>query len=89
MKFPLDYDKNNGITALGIASLKGYLPIIQLLVDADSDINHTSKNGIGALYLAIKGNHYDAAKYLLEKGANIYLNDPVKADFSPIFFAIR
>jgi ankyrin repeat protein len=89
MKFPLDYDKNNGITALGIASLKGYRHLIQLLVEAGSEINHTSKNGIGALYLAIKGNHYDCSKYLLDKGAHIYLNDPVKADFSPIFFAIR
>ena len=55
MRYPLDYAKNNGVTAVGIAAYKGLLNILEELIDAGADIFQTSKNGIGPLYMAIKG----------------------------------
>ena len=89
MRFPLDQAKNNGITALGIACLKGYYDIVETLVEAGAEVNQTAPNGIGPLYLAIKGNHLDVVKYLMSKNAQLHFVDPVKADFSPIFYAIK
>lgn len=54
MKYPLNYTKNNGVTALGIASFRGNIKILNLLYEAGADINITSKQGAGPLYLAIK-----------------------------------
>ncbi len=54
IKYPLDYTKNNGVTAVGIAAYRGNLKILDLLYRAGADINLTSKTGAGALYLAIK-----------------------------------
>ena len=52
--YPLDYTKNNGVTALGIAAFKGKINLLDMLYKAGADINVTAKNGISALYLAIK-----------------------------------
>lgn len=54
IKYPLDYTKNNGVTAIGIAAYRGNLKILDLLYRAGADINLISKTGAGALYLAIK-----------------------------------
>eukprot|EP00347_Sterkiella_histriomuscorum_P000748 403374657 len=89
MKYPLDYAKNNGITAVGIAAYKGYIKILEILTLAGADIQITSKNGISPLYLAIKANQVQCAQYLIEKKVQLYYNDPVKSDSSPIFFAIK
>jgi len=65
MKYPLDYLKTNGISALGIAALKGDIRLCKMLVEAGADVNVTSKNGIGALYMALKGSQEACAKYLI------------------------
>jgi hypothetical protein len=54
MKYPLNYTKNNGVTAVGIAAFRGNLKILNLLYLAGADLNITSKHGAGPLYLAIK-----------------------------------
>ena len=57
MKFPLDDEKKNGVTAAGIAAYKGYLHLLQFLDQAGADLLKTGKNtGIGLMYLAIKSN---------------------------------
>lgn len=40
-----------------------------MLFKAGADINITSSKGIGPLYLAIKSNKIDCAKYLIERKA--------------------
>jgi ankyrin repeat protein len=89
MRYPLDLTKNNGVTALGIASLKGNIKLMQMLLDAGADLNVTSNNGIGALYLAIKGGNNLCIQYLITRGAQIYYPDHARLDASPIFQAIR
>lgn len=89
MKFPLDLQKNNGITAAGIASFKGNLDILRLLHDAGANINFSSKNGISPLYLAIKSCSIDCIQYMLEHKVDVYFEDPAKSDSSPLFFCIK
>ena len=57
MKFPLNEAKQKGITSVGIASYNGHLEILDTLINAGADSHRTSQQGIGPLYLAIKGNH--------------------------------
>jgi len=54
IKYPLDYTKKNGVTAVGIAAYRGNMKILDMLYRAGADINLTSKHGAGPLYLAIK-----------------------------------
>lgn len=69
--------------------MRGSLDILELLFENDADFNLTSPAGIGPLYLAIKARQTEAASFLIEAGANLYINDPVKVDYSPIFIAIK
>jgi len=57
MDFPLDFQRDNGVTALGIAVHSGEMSMIKLLVQARADINYVSSApnpGISPLYLAVK-----------------------------------
>ena len=89
MGYPLNSTKNNGITALGIAALKGNHKMLLLLISAVADVNCTTKSGIGALYLAIKGNSLNCTKSLVESGADIYYSSIERTDNSPLIFAIK
>ena len=56
IKYPLNLAKNNGITAVSIASMKGNIDILDTLVKGGADLTITNRNGVGTLYLAIKSN---------------------------------
>ena len=60
-----------------------------MLADAGADINITSKNGVGPLYLAIKEGQTLCIQYLITRGSLLYFNDNVRVDNSPILFSIR
>jgi ankyrin repeat protein len=66
------------VTACGIAAYKGNLQILDMLYRGGADINITAKNGIGPLYLAIKSNKIDCAKYLIERKATCHFSDPMR-----------
>ena len=85
IKYPLNYTKNNGVTAVGIAAYKGNIKIMDMLYKAGADINQTSKHGAGPLYLAIKQNKIDVIKYLVERNAFVHLYDPSQSDYSPLY----
>ena len=72
----LNYDvaipKNNGVTALGIAALSNNLNLFTLLIGAGSDPEYTNRQGIGALFLAIKGKAISIIEYLIRLKAPIY-----------------
>lgn len=87
--FPLDEIKSNGCTAMAIASFRGYKKILQLLIEGGADINMTSTLGIGPLFLAIKASKLEIVEYLLNNGAQVYYEDRIKRDYSPMFYAIR
>lgn len=88
IKYPLNEPKVNGITALGISAIHGKLQIMKKLVENGADVNLTSPAGISPLYLAIKARNIECIRYLFEKGAKSYLNDPIWVDFSPVFLAV-
>lgn len=89
MNYPLDKLKANGISALSIAAIKGNLPIIKLLIQAGADVNQIGKNGVSPLYMAMKATNLECIQYLLEQNANIYINDQIWNEMSPIFYGIR
>lgn len=77
IKYPFNEPKVNGITALGISAIHGKLQIMKKLVENGADVNLTSPAGISPLYLAIKARNIECIRYLFEKGAKSYLNDPI------------
>ena len=59
-----------------------------MLYKAGADINILSKQGIGPLYLAIKANKLECAKFLIERKAKVYFRDLEFTEFSPLFYCI-
>jgi ankyrin repeat protein len=72
MGFQLDEPKTNGITALGIAAYRSNISMMDRLIKGGSDPNFVNKSGIGAMYLAVKGNQVNAVSYLLSCHVAIY-----------------
>ena len=76
-------DTNDLQNALCVASQKGHLKIVQLLVERGARIDYWPRaHGEGsawnnyylpepALYYAIHGNHFNVVKYLIENGAGV------------------
>lgn len=72
LSFPMNELKHNGITALGIAALKGDLRMLAALHLAGGDINLTSDKGIGPLYLSIKAKSKICSQYLIKNDAALH-----------------
>jgi len=60
-----------------------------LLHKAGADVNQISKHGVSPLYLAIKCGSVECSKFLIDRKANVHLNEAAFSEFSPIFFAIK
>ena len=60
---------NKGSTALMQAATGGFLPIVELLINANASVNISRKNGETALSLAEENGHSDVVAHLLENGA--------------------
>ena len=65
------YRPMGGLTPLLFAAREGCLECARALVEAGADINLTDPKNITPLFLAIDNFHFDLAKYLIEKGANV------------------
>ena len=72
MNYDLAIPKNNGVTALGIAALSHNLNLFTLLIGAGAEPNYTNRQGIGALFLAIKGKSISVIEYLIRLKVPIY-----------------
>ena len=75
---PVEAPKD-GVTALHIASLRGYLDTVELLVnEGQADILAEDQEEFSALKNAVQGNHGEVATFLIEHGANpndVYVDD--------------
>ena len=89
MKLPVDEQKNNGITALGIACFKGHLEILELLHKAGASLNSHTKRGISPLALAIKSKNFECVKYLIDNKVDVMKSQIQNSEFSPIFLCIK
>lgn len=60
------------------AVVRGELPTVRRLLDRHkADINTANSNGIGCLQLAILNGHTKLAEFLVQKGVDIHMTDPV------------
>jgi hypothetical protein len=64
--------------------MKGNLQILEMLADNGADADQTSPAGIGPLYLAI-----NCVRFLIDARASVFMKDPVRVDYSPVFIATR
>jgi len=60
-----------GLTAMLYATREGCFTCVQALVDAGAKLNMTDPEGVTPLIEAITNAHFDTAKYLIAKGANV------------------
>ena len=61
----------DGWTALMLASDKGHLKVVKLLLEKGANANAQNNNGETALMVASEKGHLEIVKLLIEKGANI------------------
>ncbi|KAL7677270.1 hypothetical protein ACOME3_003507 [Neoechinorhynchus agilis] len=63
--------ETSGRTPLFCACAKGYLDIVQYLVDHGADVNSTERSGLSCIHIATTMGHIDIVRYLVEKGADV------------------
>lgn len=78
----------SGNTLLMIAAQKGFIKIVEYLVDEGVDIDEVNSVGQTALNLAVYFGQNSIANYLIEKGANVNKTDN-RFILSPLIAAIR
>jgi ankyrin repeat protein len=89
----LDSFSSEGFTALSLAAHFGRLPTMELLLDRGAGVNVVSRHPIEAtaLVAALFGRRIDAAKLLIERGADVTLRRGgrsfPRAGWSPLHYA--
>lgn len=66
-----------GFSPLMVAAQRGYMRIVQLLIDHGSDINQENGSGKNSLMLACFAGHLDVVEYLRNQGASWRNRDKV------------
>uniref|UniRef100_A0A8B9PEN2 E3 ubiquitin-protein ligase MIB2 n=1 Tax=Apteryx owenii TaxID=8824 RepID=A0A8B9PEN2_APTOW len=70
--------KNQGRTALQIASYQGHLDVVKILLQAHATVNLRDEEGDAALHYAAFGNQAEVARLLIGKGASTDLLNNAK-----------
>jgi RNA polymerase sigma factor (sigma-70 family) len=89
----LDSFSSEGFTALGLAAHFGHLDTMRLLLNMGADVNVVSRHPIGAtpLIAALFGRRVEAARLLIERGADVTIRRGGKAwpraGWSPLHYA--
>lgn len=72
----VDFETDDGVTALMLASQSGYDDIILILIEYGADVNKRAKhNGITPLISAVRNNYLRTSELLIRNGADINDND--------------
>jgi uncharacterized protein len=75
-----------GLTPLLFAARQGCVDCERVLLKAGADINATNPNGFSSILLAIINSHYDAAAFLLDRGADQNIAD--ETGRTPLYAAV-
>ena len=78
-------DIKNENNFLLLATEKGHLDIVQLLIKTGIDIHQTDENGQNALHLASRYGHREIVQVLIDKG--IYINQTDGEDWNALHWA--
>ena len=65
-------DGRFGVSALMLASSKGYIEVVELLVNRGADMDAVDYEGLTALWYARRANHPDVMAFLQERGAKAW-----------------
>ena len=63
--------KNDGLSALMLASANGHIEIVKLLLDNRAKVDMQENNGVSALMMASDRGYIEVARLLLEQGAKV------------------
>nr|DBA14988.1 TPA: hypothetical protein GDO54_004256 [Pyxicephalus adspersus] len=66
----VDIPDKLGFTPLMVASQKGYLRLVELLVERGADVHQTNGSGKNSVMLACFSGHLDVVKYLRKQGVS-------------------
>jgi ankyrin repeat protein len=83
----LDIGDLEGTGPLHLVSSKGYLQMMEALLQKDANIDQFDSAGKTPLILALDMNNVDMVKALLEKGAKV--DKPSSSGFTPLILAIH
>ena len=77
-----------GMTALHFAARQGYTDVVKAMVDAGVDLNQLNAGDkTSPLVIAIINGHFDLAKYMIEKGADV--RTPAFNGVTPLFAVLN
>ena len=71
----------DGVTAVMVAAQGGFTECVRMLVEAKAEVDIVDEDNMTPLLYAVKGNHVDTAKLLVQSGANpndVYIDDKKK-----------
>lgn len=71
----IDYQNNDGKTALMFAVINGNIQVVQALVTHGADIHIQDNDGTTALMFAVENLEIEAVRALVNYGANIHVQD--------------
>jgi ankyrin repeat protein len=72
-----------GVTPLILAARQGNLDAVKALAEGGADLNKGAGDESTAMLVAIQNGHYNVARYLVEKGANI---KPNEKGWTPLYY---
>ena len=89
-RYDLNRQNADGDTATHVAAQKGNLDHLEALNQYGADLNMLNNFSLSPLYLAILNQKQDCVDFLLEAGAQAFIDGTDREkDRSPIFLAIR